>query len=80
MSSLVCGETTDLAPQFENPPGDLRLQPSSPLLDAGDAAALPSDVADLDADGNFDETIPLDLDGLARVAGAAIDLGAYELP
>lgn len=39
---------------------DLRIQPSSPAIDAGDNAALPADNGDLDGDGDFAESIPLD--------------------
>lgn len=58
--------------------GDLRLQVGSPALDAGDAAHLPADAADLDGDGDTTEPLPLDLDGEARIVGTGIDLGAYE--
>lgn len=58
--------------------GDLRLQAGSPAIDAGDIGALPADTQDLDGDGDTTESIPLDLDGNARVVGAAVDLGAYE--
>lgn len=46
-----------------NATGDLRLQAGSPAVDQGLNAA---------------NTTPLDLDALLRIAGAAIDLGAYE--
>jgi hypothetical protein len=46
--------------------GDYRLQPGSPVVDAGSAAPV----------GGLP---PVDADGNARVAGAAPDLGAYEL-
>ncbi len=69
---------------------DLRLRPISPLIDAGNEAALPPDSADLDDDANVAETLPLDLDNEMRVvddpatpnSGASgdsdIDIGAYE--
>jgi predicted outer membrane repeat protein len=71
---------------------DRSLQPGSPCIDAGDSAALPSDQADLDGDGNTGEPVPLDLAGLPRFAddpcapdtgvpgaGAGIaDMGALE--
>ncbi|GMU22948.1 MAG: hypothetical protein AMXMBFR13_30320 [Phycisphaerae bacterium] len=69
---------------------DLRLQPGSPCIDAGDSSALPADVADLDGDGDITEPLPLDLDGRPRRvddpdtpdAGAGdppvVDMGAYE--
>jgi hypothetical protein len=46
--------------------GDLRLREGSPCVDTGLASALPGDA--------------LDLDGNPRVAGASIDMGAYERP
>src|SRR5690606_35596488 len=65
--------------------GDLRLQGTSPALDAGDNLQLPADAYDVDGDANLAETLPVDLDGLARVvdwladdASAIVDLGAYE--
>lgn len=58
---------------------DLRLKPNSPCIDAGDAAALPADGADLDGDGDTTEPIPLDLGGNARVVSDAVDMGAYEV-
>ncbi|RCK73402.1 MAG: Fibronectin type III domain protein [Anaerolineae bacterium] len=45
--------------------GNLRLQPGSPAIDAGDTNAIP-------------ETITTDLDGNPRLSGAAVDMGAYE--
>jgi hypothetical protein len=64
---------------------DLRLLSGSPAIDAGDAAVLPADWADLDGDGDPGEPLSLDLAGLPRVAdgdgdGAGVpDMGAYEL-
>jgi len=43
---------------------DLHLQPGSPCIDAGNSTAV---------------TEPHDLDGNARVQGAAVDMGAYEV-
>ncbi len=57
---------------------DLRLLPDSPALNAGNDAALPPDSYDLDGDGNVTEALPIDLDGSARIAGSAVDMGAYE--
>ena len=47
----------------DNDYGDLRLEEESPAIDAGDNSA------------NFES---IDLDGLARMEGLVIDLGAYE--
>jgi len=64
--------------------GDYRVQPFSPCIDAGSNAALPADLADLDMDGDVAETLPLDLQGRARVVDgdnsglATVDMGAYE--
>jgi hypothetical protein len=62
-------------PQFVDPVGadavpgsaddDLRLLPGSPAIDAGRDDAVPADVTG-------------DLDGAPRIAGAAVDMGAYE--
>jgi len=69
---------------------DLRLQASSPAIDAGNNAAVPLDAADLDNDHDSDEILPMDMDFNARFAdiptvadtgnGTApiIDMGAYE--
>ena len=44
---------------------DLRLQPGSPCINAGDNSAIPAEVA-------------TDLDGLPRVHACIVDMGAYE--
>jgi hypothetical protein len=59
---------------------NLRLQGTSPCIDRGDSALLPEDFADLDSDGNVEEPLPLDLDGVARVTDSNVDMGAYESP
>jgi len=63
--------------------GDLRLQPSSPAIDAGDNSALPPDSLDLDGDGNTNEALPVDRAGADRTqavneSDAVVDMGAYE--
>jgi hypothetical protein len=60
---------------------DLRVMSGSLAIDAGDNAALPADVFDLDGDADVTEAIPFDLDGNSRVSGApaVVDIGAYEV-
>ena len=69
--------------------GDVHLLATSPAMDAGDNAAVPADVGDLDGDGNTTELLPFDLDGNRRRLdgpvtdtgnGTApiVDIGAYE--
>ena len=50
---------------------DLRLLPHSPCIDAGDTAAVPGDIHDLDDDGDIDEPTPIDL---LRAAGSSMTL------
>jgi predicted outer membrane repeat protein len=96
----------DVDPLFVSPAGtdnvagteddNLRLQGSSPCIDAGNDTAVPTDVDDLNANSNKTERIPLDLASQGRFADrtavtdtgvadpptykAVVDLGAYELP
>ena len=63
------------------------LSPISPAIDAGDENLLPTDVDDLDGDGDDTEPIPFDQRGFTRIVdfdtpetdGSAVDIGAYEL-
>jgi predicted outer membrane repeat protein len=57
---------------------DLRLQAGSPAIDAGSNPAVPADPSDVDGDSNTAETLPLDVSGKPRIAGARVDLGAHE--
>ncbi|MGM8228467.1 Ig-like domain-containing protein [Cellvibrio sp. ARAG 10.3] len=50
----------------------------SALSDAGSNLALPADTYDLDGDAITAEALPIDAVGSARVAGAAVDIGAVE--
>jgi Right handed beta helix region len=91
----------DVDPQFVDPDGpdndpltfldnDYRPIAGSPVNDAGDNALVPSDLNDVDSDGNTRESTPLDLDLtrrfvedlLAPNVGAGIpplvDMGCYE--
>lgn len=73
------GDNVDLAPDFVAPAvNDFRLSAASPLIDLGDTAALPLDVADLDRDGDAAEALSLDVFLGDRVLGLAVDLGALE--
>ncbi|MCU7241951.1 MAG: cadherin domain-containing protein [Microcystis aeruginosa WS75] len=57
---------------------DLRLQSTSPAINAGNNASLPADARDLDGDSNITEAIPLDIARNPRVNGTNVDMGAFE--
>ncbi len=57
---------------------DYGLQAASPAIDAGSNSLIPTDLADVDRDGNAGETHPIDLAGLARVQDGQVDMGVYE--
>lgn len=66
-------------PKFVSPlSNNYRLDDTSPSIDAGLVSLLPSDIADLDADGSSFEPHSVDLDASTRVFGFAVDHGAYE--
>lgn len=58
--------------------GDFTIPAASPAINGGDSAFLPADVADVDGDADTSEASPLDLAGSQRVAGADVDMGAFE--
>jgi hypothetical protein len=63
---LVAGENGNITndPLFDDAAArDYRLQPDSPCINAGNSTYA---------------TYPYDLDGMARVLGASVDMGAYE--
>lgn len=76
--------------QLGTPDDGLDLRADSPLIDAGSAAFLPADLADLDSDGDTAEPLPLDVAGGPRRFDAlmtgdtgpgprpVVDIGAYE--
>ncbi|MCC6411788.1 MAG: T9SS type A sorting domain-containing protein [Saprospiraceae bacterium] len=69
-SNVTCGPgiITSGDPMFVNPDSnDYRLQPCSPLRDAGTNAAVPP-------------YLLTDLDGRPRILGGTVDIGAYEMP
>lgn len=78
----------DADPQFADADGadgiagttddNLRLAAGSPAIDAGDNNFIPADLIDDDENADTNETAPFDLDGLPRIFGAHVDLGAYE--
>ena len=57
---------------------DLRVRSGSPVIDHGLTSAVPVDLADIDGDGDTAEPLPVDIRGLPRVLGSAVDIGAYE--
>ena len=68
--NITCGPgiITSGDPMFVNPDSnDYRLQPCSPLRDAGTNAAVPP-------------YLLTDLDGRPRILGGTVDIGAYEIP
>ncbi|NIP86844.1 MAG: hypothetical protein GTO03_15275, partial [Planctomycetales bacterium] len=86
------GGNLDADPQFTDAAlGNLRLQLTSPAIDAGDNSALPADSVDLDGDGDTFEATPFDLDSNPRRVDIPdvpdigigpppiVDLGAYEV-
>lgn len=51
----------------------------SPAINGGNNNLIPVDTQDLDGDGNTSEAIPYDQRGLARLVGAKVDIGAFEV-
>ncbi|NCS20482.1 MAG: cadherin [Microcystis aeruginosa G11-06] len=83
-NSIVQGGFTgtgnlNVNPQFvDATTDDLRLQSTSPAINAGSNASLPADTSDLDGDSNITEAIPFDIARNPRVNGTNVDLGAFE--
>ncbi len=82
------GGNIDVDPLFVSV-GNLRLQASSPAIDAGDNDAVPLDTQDLDGDGDTVEPVPYDFDNQTRFwdmsiadsgngTAPIVDMGAYE--
>lgn len=68
----------DADPLFVNPLAlDYRLGDNSPCIDAGNAAAVPDDLADADDDSVLNENTPWDLSERCREVGT-VDMGAFE--
>jgi predicted outer membrane repeat protein len=68
------GPDNDLGTADDN----VRLQSDSGCVNSGNTSALPADSFDIDDDGDTMEAIPLDAEFSNRVAGSAIDIGAFE--
>ncbi len=62
--------------------GDTRLLETSELIDVGLIADFlrPTDIHDLDEDGDITELLPLDADRQPRLTGEDVDCGASEYP
>jgi len=58
--------------------GNYGISSSSPCKNVGSNGTLPTDVGDLDWDGNTGEVLPNDLPRNARVVYSGVDMGAYE--
>lgn len=91
----TCMEVLVADPLFVDPDGvdavwgtlddDLRVMPTSPVIDTGSGAEIAADTADLDGDGNTNELIPFDITGKTpRVldgngdSSSNVDFGAFE--
>ena len=51
---------------------------TSPCIDGGSKAMLPTDTYDLDFDGDITERLPIDFLGEDRIGGLQVDVGAIE--
>ncbi|MEZ4884877.1 MAG: T9SS type A sorting domain-containing protein [Chitinophagales bacterium] len=61
-----------------SPDGNFTLQPSSPAINTGDTASIPTDATDVDGDGNIEEEIDIDLSYNLRIQFNTLDMGCYE--
>jgi hypothetical protein len=79
--ATACGSgfTCDpLDPVFADQPNGDYTPTEAACLNTADRGSVPSDVADVDGDGNVAEPVPLDLAGQPRLTGVGLDLGAFE--
>jgi predicted outer membrane repeat protein len=73
------GTNIDADPMFvDQGQSDFHLSLGSPCIDAGLCVPFPSDLVDLDGDGDTAEPVPYDADGEERMANSAVDIGAFE--
>ncbi|MEL6657965.1 MAG: NosD domain-containing protein, partial [Bacteroidota bacterium] len=80
-SGLTVGTNGNITgdPRFFNSAGgNYRLTDSSPAINAADASLLPTDILDVDGDGNSAETLDVDIDRTERLKVCAVDMGAFE--
>ncbi|WP_169577901.1 Ig-like domain-containing protein [Salisaeta longa] len=61
---------------FGTPDDSLHVNWASPVINAG--AFVPSDVSDVDYDGDTFERLPIDAAGQPRLSGMRVDIGAFE--
>lgn len=54
------------------------LKPDSPAINSGNNALITQDTADLDADGDTNEPLPVDQRGEPRIGAETVDIGAFE--
>ena len=58
--------------------GDYHLHINSPVIGLGSNDAIPTDILDVDDDGNANEALSIDFEGDDRVIGNDVDMGADE--
>ena len=58
--------------------GNYTVTGESPLIDGGDNDFLPTDIFDLNANGNQQELLPIDIIEGDRIQGEKVDIGAIE--
>ena len=65
-------------PQITFTDDSVMMSETSPCIDGGSKAMLPTDTYDLDFDGDITEPLPIDFLGKDRIAGLQVDVGAIE--
>ncbi|MCB9326710.1 MAG: PKD domain-containing protein [Lewinellaceae bacterium] len=79
-SGITLGSNGNISgnPMFVSPGLDYHLQDNSPAVNAGNSAWLPADILDVNNNGNFGETLPVDIDNQPRIWACTPDMGAFE--